>query len=349
VPQPAAPLIGLLTLAACAYPRPPSEVVRVLDGERERGGFVSPYAYEHFVRAELAVATGDDETAVDEYRMARSSASDDPLLAARLAETLDRLGRPDAAARALEEAEAMDPQSEALWLARARIAQRAGETEAALEALVAAREAAPRSTAPVLALAELLRAGGSEERAAAALSRVEGSDLATLRARLALATHRRDAARLAEVSEQLLQRAPLHADDVRAAIQVALSEDRPNLALRLARALHPEDDLALLVRCHLAAGDRAGLRELLASVDARRVGEVALARHWLEAGDPARAEAHGLAAGDEGRVVVARARLAMERFAEAALDLPGGEVHEALAPIPWLAEELRARRVATPP
>ena len=47
-------VVVLLAVAGCHFGEP--VVTRTLAGERREGAFVSPFEYEHFLRAELAVA-----------------------------------------------------------------------------------------------------------------------------------------------------------------------------------------------------------------------------------------------------------------------------------------------------
>jgi predicted Zn-dependent protease len=133
--------------------------------------FVSPYRYEWFIRAEVYAATGRYAEAVEAYQMALTSADDDPYVFARLAQAEDQAGENDAAARTLAAGLALDPQSEAIWLARARIAERHGDVPAALEAYERAEAAAPSAPDAPFALAALLRRTGHPGRASAVLDR----------------------------------------------------------------------------------------------------------------------------------------------------------------------------------
>src|SRR5690606_32400366 len=99
--------------------------------EARTGIFVSPFSYEHFVRGELAYLRGDLRQAREEYMLARAGPEDDPLLIARLADVLDRLDREAEALALLREGEALDPESELIWLARGRIAERRGRVDEA--------------------------------------------------------------------------------------------------------------------------------------------------------------------------------------------------------------------------
>jgi tetratricopeptide (TPR) repeat protein len=144
--------------------------------------FVSPYSYEWFIRAELYAADGRYAEAVEAYQMALTSADDDTYVLARLAEAEDHAGDAEAAAHTLETGLGRDPQSEAIWLARARIAERHGDLKVALEAFERAEAAAPHAPDAPFALAALLRRTGHAERASAVLERYTARNPGALRA-----------------------------------------------------------------------------------------------------------------------------------------------------------------------
>ncbi len=254
-----APLFALIL--ACGSRRPPT-VARIMSGERHIGPFVSPYAYEHFVRAELAALAGDDEEAVAEYELARLGPADDTLVLARLAEALDRLGHLERADRTLREGESLDPASEAIWLARARILARRGDLRRAMDAAARAAELAPESAGPALLLAELLERADATPRAAAVL-RAAGRSAAARRRRLAAALAQGDGSAAAEALEALLRVAPPRTPEVAATARLALDEGRPALALHLLGLLDPEAEAALRVRALLAAGRQTDAQRLL--------------------------------------------------------------------------------------
>ncbi|MBZ0115812.1 MAG: tetratricopeptide repeat protein, partial [Sandaracinaceae bacterium] len=135
---------GALTLAGCGDTQG-WQVTRTVGGRVRTGPFVSPYAYEHFVRAELANIQGNLRAAELEYRRARTGPTDDPLLIARLADVVDRLGREAEALALLDQGEALDPSAEAVWMARGRIAERHGHSDLAIEAYARAAAVAPGS------------------------------------------------------------------------------------------------------------------------------------------------------------------------------------------------------------
>lgn len=228
---------------------------RVIDGQ-PRTAVVSPYVYEHFIRAELAVQLGRDAEAVDEYRLARLGPADDVLIVARLAEALDRLGRHDDADVVLAEGEQLDADSEALWLARARIAANRDQLPAAVNAAARAAELAPDSDDPLIVLADLLGRTEATPRADAVLTRAGDSPTA-LRARVTAAIVRGDGQAAGEAIERLLRVAPARIDEVHAAARLALSDARPALALHLLQHLPEQRGRTLKIRALLATGRRA--------------------------------------------------------------------------------------------
>lgn len=338
---------SLVVLCACR-PAVPSTVVRVVDGEPREGAFVSPYAYEHFLRAELAAARGDDASAAESYELARLGPSDDALVAARQAEALDRLGRVERADAVLAEAHALDPASEAVALARSRIAERRGDLELALREAVRASELAPRSTEAWRRVATLL---AGTERAPEVLARL-GDDALALRARLAIALARGDAREAEAALEALSRVTPVGRGELARTIELALAEGRVMLASHLAERLVEGPDgiaasagsdvpavsagsaadgafasagsaadgaatsaAALRARAWLAAGRDVEAEGVLSIAPPEAFGGPrAMAELWLEAGRPDRAAElarEALALGDaRARVVLAKALVA---------------------------------------
>jgi tetratricopeptide (TPR) repeat protein len=242
---------------------------------------------------------------------------------------MDRQGREQAALEVLETAARMDPQSEAVWLARARIAERRGRMQDAIAAYERAQIASPLSARPVLELGRLLRKQGALERAIAVLERFErrspegGADAA--RARLDLAISRGDAAAAGEAVEQLLRVAPLQAGQVRQAARLALESGRATLAATLMERIPREDrDNALRLRILLRAGRPAEAEQLLAVGTPDSFGGlVATARAYLEVGRPEIAEElAGAALGEDpsplAQLTAAEALLALGRHDRAA-------------------------------
>lgn len=337
-------LLVAVGLGGCRHPYepdPPPNVTRTVGGERRTGAFVSPYAYEQFVVAELAEARGDLRAAADAYRLARTGPSDDPLLVARLADVLDRLGAHAEADDVLDEGESLDPESEAVWLARARIAARRQRPDEAIAALERAERAAPRSATAPVELAELLRARGADARAAAVLERyihrAGPTDAGASRARMQLALARGDAEGAARAVQALLRVAPARQDEVRRVAALALAEGRPGLSLRILEHVPERAGDALRVEALLAAGRFDSAEALLTVVRPDDFGgTVALSDALLRAGRPDLAEelARAAAGGDtdpDARLALGRALLAQGRPAEAARSLaaipPGTTAH----------------------
>lgn len=284
------------TLAACSRPPTPT-IVREVDDAPVRGPFVSPYAYEHFVRAEIARGRGEHEEALEHYRRARAGAADDVLLAARHAETLEALDRRDDADRVLGEARALDGESEAYLLARSRIAAGRGDDADALTAAIDAVRFAPRSSEAVRWLATRLDAGDQAPRAREVLSRSEGT--AALRARLALSLRRGDVDAIGEAVEAIVRVAPVLQDDVAAAAERMLAEGHPARAVAmLAQVERGEPALEVLrVRALLAAGRADEARARVVELGPGGVGSAHRAAQLaMQAGDPELAEMHAAAA-----------------------------------------------------
>ncbi len=265
-------LSGLLCLGACA-PKTYT-VARTIDGQREVGTFVSPFAYEHFVRAELAAGEEDGE-AVELYELARAGAADDAYVASRQAEAEIRLGRLDAAERTLAEAEALEPDTEELWLATADLRLARDDGEGAMEALVRAARLDPSSPTPVLRIAERLAEDGAAQRALALLAEGPQNHPAVLRAQFALALERRDAGRAASAAERLAARVPLMVSELVRAARAALDAERPALAARLlaSPALDREPGVPTLrIETLLALGEMEAAEALLLSTSPDALG-----------------------------------------------------------------------------
>lgn len=302
-------------------------ITRRVGGEERQGIFVSPFSYEHFVRGELAYLRGDLRQALDEYQLARAGPEDDPLLIARIAEVLDRLDREREALALLNEGEALDPDSELVWLTRGRIHERHERVEDAIDAYSRAASVAPESEEAPIALSSLLRARGEPEEADAVLERYleRGSGAGAARARLALAIEHDQPQAAAEAVRALLDVAPARSDEVRAAARTALEAGQPEIATRLLAALPERDeDRELRLRAAIAAGDRDRAEGLLASWMPRGPAELLqVARGYLSIGMADRAVelarvAVAAEAGTEGRLVLGRALAAEGRLGEAA-------------------------------
>src|SRR5688500_10208738 len=136
------PPVALLLLAlvtavcggGCGAPRRivrEEGTLRIWGGDRIVGQYVSPTAYERYLRAQMAALAGRHEEAVDELRRALTSDGISPYLRTRLGEELLALGRLDEARDALEAALRFDPTFAEAHLDLGRIALRLGDTAAA--------------------------------------------------------------------------------------------------------------------------------------------------------------------------------------------------------------------------
>ncbi len=313
-------LVVALLASGCSLGSFPVE--RTLGGVRRAGVFVPPYAYEHFLRGELASAAADWPRAANEYALARSGGDDDPLLAARHAVALARSGDEDGAARALAEGRALDEDAEAVHLAASEIAALRGDGVTALEEAERAVRAAPGSRAAALHLAAQLENAGDRESAARVLSALAAAPVELW---IEAALGAGDVERAMGLARRtLLDRAAR----VRLAARLAgPSVDRPVLADELLGPLRgqpPESDAErrLRIEVALALGAVEEVEGLLA-VPPRAGGELDDARAWLRIGQHERAEALArgalaLSPSTEADVILAAVLLAAGRPDEAA-------------------------------
>lgn len=294
-PRDAASFAVLLLLAGCGASQTQATVTRRLAGRATPGVFVSPGAYEHFVRAEYAASLARWAEAAADYRYALAFGDEDALLHARLAIALAQLGQHEDADEALARALAQDPDAEAALLAKGEIALSRGDVRAAIAAFERARASAPESESAALRLAAALRDAGAPQRADAVLDRLarEGgpAGVTAARARFAAARVADGVDAMAEAALALLRIAPARATEVRDAARKALDAGRPDLAARLVAVLPTrESDLPLRARIALATGDLDAAEGLLAITPPDALGgEVETARLWLRAGRTARA------------------------------------------------------------
>jgi Tfp pilus assembly protein PilF len=314
--RPTAVVLGLW-LCGCAHqPTPASAAARA--ASRDDHHFVSPFAYEWFVRAELQRARGNLEAAIAGYRAVLADADDDPYVLSRLASALDEHGQHAQAQASLDQALQTDPCSEAAWLTRAQLAERAGQLEAAFAAYERAESCTPWSPRAPLALAQLLQAHGQPERASAVLARVQTRALpgsaAACRARLALALAQNDATAAINAAQAWLRLEQAAEQPLRSTVEHLLASDKPQLALQLLQALPDRPQWsALRLRALVACGHFAAAEALLTISDPETLG---------------------------GLVETARSALAIGR-AQAALEL----TQDALATNPqdWQAQLVQAQ------
>jgi tetratricopeptide (TPR) repeat protein len=258
-------------------------------------------------------------------------------LLARFATALDELGQHADADAALSDALAIDPASEAAWIASAELAVRRGDIARAMLAYERAEAAAPASSTAPLALAALLRTQHDEERALAVLERYEARMLpgstGAVRARLALALARDDASGAYAAAQAWLARSNAADDALGVTARALLAERRAPLAKRLLDALPPRDShAALRLAVLLACAERDAVENLLAQAPADALGGLlAVARAYAAIGREAQAlELAQLAAARDPHD-----RAALSLRSELALRLGG---------LPDLAHELNGER-----
>ncbi|HEX6245757.1 MAG TPA: hypothetical protein VFZ61_32760, partial [Polyangiales bacterium] len=85
--------------------------------------FVPPFAYEAYVRGELALAAGRPDEAALQLELATAAPEEDAFLLSRLAEALYQSGEKRQAHDTLAQAERVGPCEEAVWLTRGRWAE----------------------------------------------------------------------------------------------------------------------------------------------------------------------------------------------------------------------------------
>lgn len=343
----------LVLAAGCAHGALPDETTVDATASGSTRRFVSPYSYEHFARGELAFARGDYGEAAEHYREALAD-EDDALVLGRLAEALDGAGDAAGADDTLADGFELDPDSEALWLARGAILERRGEVDAALAAYARAQDAASDSPTGTLALARLLAARGANERAAAVLARIErsGAGGARVAVERALAAGNGDA--LADAVVQWLRVGPVDAATLQRCARTLLDAARPALAWRLLEGVPEESrDAALVLRALLATARFEEAAALLARERPDAFGgALVVAEAYLRAGQPAAAldvlDTFDVAATEDtpnARVLRGEANLALGRWLDAArlfASVPPASLYHARARA-GLAHALRAQ------
>lgn len=306
-----------LAALGCAHTPVPALTAASATSSAASGGsasavpFVSPLSYEDFIRAELFEARGQHAQAIEAYRAAIAMSDGDPYLTARLAEALDRAGRPQEAEAQLERALSSQPRSEALLLAKARIARRAGDADRALSAYARAQEAASRPDTAFERIA-YLRELGSQERATEALKALAQQHWSSVRDRLRieleLALVERSHRALVGCARDWLALGGGDPGLTRRAAGVLLDQGHAALAIELLHGVPPsESDAPVRLQALLALGRAAECEHLLSS----------LPPHWL-GGPLAMGEAYLLSGRPEEALRVLRERSGAEDAATAA-------------------------------
>ncbi|MCU1280832.1 MAG: hypothetical protein JWM53_4378 [bacterium] len=131
-------LVGAVAVGGCAgrmpEPRSPT-MVRSFQGTLVPGYYISPSAYEHYLRAQLLSNDGRAEEAADQLRQAIASDGASAYLRTRLAEELLTLGHIDEAREEIEASLHLDGQFAEAYVDLARIKLRLGDAAAAESAL----------------------------------------------------------------------------------------------------------------------------------------------------------------------------------------------------------------------
>jgi len=240
--------------------------------------FVSPYTYEWFIRAELFRAQGKLAQAAGAYRRALAGADEDPLVLARLALTLDALGEPEEAREMLVHADSLDPDSEAVWMARGEIAERHNHLDDAIAAYERAEMSAPYSATPVWALARALHA--APERSRAVLKRFAARNDRwnphRLHMELRLALDERDLEAAQESLHALRTVATATTREVEAVARLALERGRPFLAREVMGEWVPSDhDPRLWVNVLIATRDFEQAERVVTTATPEQLGGLA--------------------------------------------------------------------------
>ncbi len=265
----------VLGLGACA-PAVPRSVPRVVDGHVEQGPVISPYAYEWFLRGELASAIGEHDDAAIAFENAVAAPTVDVVVMSRLAEEYELSGASRRADRALALARRAFPGSARVELAQGRILQSRGDEEGAIDSFVLARRAAPGAPEPVIALSKALHATGHRHRAyATLLDYVATTPREHARAALDLLIAMSTAAGDSQTLREALALDTRVSPEERAheAGALALHEGQPALAARiLAGFANTPTNAELWIRALVERGDRQSARDFVRSNEGKVLG-----------------------------------------------------------------------------
>lgn len=288
-------VLGMIWALGACQAHTSAPLTRYVGGEVRSGAYVPPQAYDAYLRAELAFSRGDYRAAAQGFNRALAIGQDDPYLLARIAECMQYLNQPDRAERLVDDALESFPDSEALWLVKARLAEKEGQLLNAIEAYTRAEEAAPFAEEAPIGLARMLRNQGAVSRADVILQRYlerTGAQSAeAARARLLAAIESQDIAAASHAAETLLDIAPGRAEEVRELAKKAYAEDAPQLTAQLlGKVSRSVPDEVLRVQALIAANQFTQARAvLLTSSPDRFGGLVPTARLFLAVGLPRRA------------------------------------------------------------
>ena len=161
-------LVGAVAVGGCAgrmpEPKAPT-MVRSFHGTLVPGYYVSPNAYEHYLRAQLLSNDGRAEEAADQLRQAIASDGASAYLRTRLAEELLTLGRIDEAREEIEASLHLDSQFAEAYVDLARVKLRLGDAGAAESALKRAVDVDRTCEDAYVLLVNLYRERGQDAKA----------------------------------------------------------------------------------------------------------------------------------------------------------------------------------------
>jgi tetratricopeptide (TPR) repeat protein len=249
-------------------------------GAAPRRHFVPPFAYEAYVRGELALAANEPERAVLQFELATAAPEEDAFLLSRLAEAQARSGDHEGARRSLAEAERVDACQEEIWLTRGRWAEAAGDRAGAEAAYERARGCAPWSERAKLALYRALKAAGREAEALKLLhdTGAERRDRSESVVLLHALEHE-DVGAVRFALDSWLAAGSLSSAELERMLLAVTARREPSLALSfraldrpLTRALSDSDQPRVRAELALQCSDRAGLRALLAEHSEQALG-----------------------------------------------------------------------------
>lgn len=268
------PILLALGVNALGCATTPVHVARATEDGVQNGPYVSPYQYEHYLRGELALASGQPALAASEFAQARTGSADDAFLRARHAQALVDAGEWERAERVLDDSLSRFPRSLELHLTRARWAQGQGRDDVALSALGRAEEVAPGSPVGPLAHAALLTQLGRDDEAEAVLDAflTRSPDAQAHAARLELALRRGELETAVRVLRAWSQHPPLERTAARRVAELALERGRPELALALLEEPLGPEERVLRVRAYAQTGRYAEGEAQLALVRDDQVG-----------------------------------------------------------------------------
>lgn len=230
------------------------------------------YAYEWFLKGEVAAAKGAHEESAIALETALAAPTDDALVLSKLAIEYDRSGESRRADRTLAVASRLHPRSMEVAFAEGEILKARGATEAAMAAFQRARRLDPRAEAPVVAIAQLLDDSGRALRAQGLLREYVETcafEESVHARRLWLQMARRDA----DAEGLALALSAAGKTNGQEAAQIALGRDQPAAAARiLSGRLSNTEERTLWIRAMLRSGRVDEALELMSTRDSETFG-----------------------------------------------------------------------------